>query len=121
MADEKKKLLPDGSEPSQGDKGGSTATLDPKTKNKPTPKRTPPGMLPMFKVLLHNDDKNEMDHVVLTIVDLTPLKLEDAVTRTLEAHKTGVSLLLVTHKERAELYVDQFASKSLIVTIEPDE
>jgi hypothetical protein len=29
--------------------------------------------------------------------------------------------VLVTHKERAELYVDQFKSKSLTVTIEPAE
>jgi hypothetical protein len=27
----------------------------------------------------------------------------------------------VTHKERAELYVEQFQSCSLTVTIEPDE
>jgi ATP-dependent Clp protease adapter protein ClpS len=40
---------------------------------------------------------------------------------TREAHNTGVALLLVTHKERAELYVDQFKSKSLTVTIEPAE
>ena len=28
---------------------------------------------------------------------------------------------VVTHKERAELYKDQFSSKSLTVTIEPAE
>ena len=33
----------------------------------------------------------------------------------------GVALLLVTHKERAELYADQFQSKGLTVTIEPAE
>jgi hypothetical protein len=38
-----------------------------------------------------------------------------------EADKTGVALLLTTHKERAELYKDQFESKGLTVTIEPDE
>jgi ATP-dependent Clp protease adapter protein ClpS len=38
-----------------------------------------------------------------------------------EADKTGVALILVTHKERAELYKDQFESKGLTVTIEPDE
>ncbi len=120
MPDKKKKLLPDGSEPSQGS-GSGTATLEPKSQQKTTPKRTPPGHLPMYKVLLHNDDKNDMEHVILSIVDLTPLKEEEAILRTVEAHKTGVALLLVTHRERAELYVDQFASKSLTVTIEPDE
>jgi len=42
------------------------------------------------------------------------------VARTLEAHETGSSMLLVTHKERAELYVEQFASCKLNVTCEPD-
>jgi ATP-dependent Clp protease adapter protein ClpS len=37
---------------------------------------------------------------------------------TIEAHETGVALLLVTHKERAELYCEQFRSKSLKVTME---
>ena len=39
----------------------------------------------------------------------------------MEAQETGVSLLLVTHKEKAELLQEQFKSKSLIVTIEPAE
>jgi len=38
-----------------------------------------------------------------------------------EADKTGVALLLTTHKERAELYQEQFTSKGLTVTIEPAE
>ena len=34
------------------------------------------------------------------------------------AHNTGLALLLTTHRERAELYVEQFHSKKLTVTIE---
>ena len=108
------------------EEGGGTATAPPpkaksKGKSKRAPKKRPPEMLPPWKVLLHNDDKNDMRHVVSTIVELTTLNEQDATQRTLEAHKTGVSLLLVTHKERAELYKEQFESKSLIVTIEPAE
>ena len=121
MSDKKEKLLPDGSEPRQDKGGGSTATLEPKHKGKTDPKHKPPGMMPMWKVLLHNDDKNTFDHVIITIIDLTPLEEKEAVLRALEADKTGVALLLVTHKERAELYQEQFQSKSLTVTIEPDE
>ncbi len=77
--------------------------------------------LPPYRVLLHNDDVNSFDHVIRSIQRLTPLKLEEAVERTLEAHERGVSLLLVTHRERAELYVEQFASLSLTVTCEPEE
>jgi len=101
--------------------GAATATAKPKDKTKRSPKKRPPEMLPPWKVLLHNDDKNDIGHVVDTIVELTPLNEQDARLRTDEAHKTGVSLLLVTHKERAELYQEQFQSKSLVVTIEPAE
>jgi len=77
--------------------------------------------LPPFKVVLHNDDVNTFEHVILTILRLTSLEQGEAVLKTIEAHETGVSVLLVTSKERAELYVDQFASCSLTVTCEPDE
>ena len=103
-----------------GGKGG-TATAKPKRATKSVPKNKPPQMLPPWKVLLHNDDKNDFPHVISTIIELTTLKEQDAKLRALEAHETGVALLLTTHKERAELYKDQFESKGLNVTIEPAE
>lgn len=115
MADENK--------PSKGNEESTPppATTKPGTAVKEKAKPRPPQMLPPWKVLLHNDDTNSMDFVVLTVMQLTTLKEQDALNRTMEAHKTGVSLLLVTHKERAELYKDQFESKGLTVTIEPAE
>ncbi len=101
--------------------GSGTATAKPKRAAKPTPKKPPPQMLPPWKVLLHNDDKNEIGFVVTTIIELTTLNEQDAKLRTREAHETGVALLLTTHKERAELYKDQFESKGLTVSIEPAE
>ncbi len=89
------------------------------TKTRTAPPRV--DRLPPFRVLLHNDDVNDVEHVVRSITELTPLKKEEAVTRTVEAHKTGVALLLVTHRERAELYREQFGTKNLSVTIEPAE
>lgn len=106
---------------SPSNQGGSTATAKPKPGKKKRTKQKPPGLLPPWKVLLHNDDKNDVVYVVLTVMELTTLNEQDAKLRTLEAHKTGVSLLLTTHKERAELYKDQFQSKGLVVTIEPAE
>jgi ATP-dependent Clp protease adaptor protein ClpS len=94
-------------------KGGVATKVKPKLKS--------PQPLPPWKVLLHNDDTNSMDFVVVTIVELTTLNEQDAVLRTTEAHKEGLALLLTTHKERAELYQEQFQSKGLIVTIEPAE
>jgi len=102
------------------DKSG-TATAKPKRAQKVAPRRNPPQQLPPWKVLLHNDDKNEVGFVIKTIVELTTLNEQDAKERTNEANETGVALLLTTHKERAELYKDQFESKGLTVTIEPAE
>ncbi len=100
----------------KGTSGGATATQTMPDK-KQKPKSPAPRQMPPWKVLLHNDDKNDQPYVVQTIVQLTPLNKEDANERMLEAHKTGVALLLTTHKERAELYQEQFQSKGLVVTI----
>lgn len=98
------------------------AATKPKTKKpKQAPQKQPPKLLPQWKVLLHNDDVNTSDHVIKSLIEVTHLSEQDATTRTKEADKTGVALILVTHKERAELYREQFQSKSLTVTIEPAE
>ncbi len=94
----------------------ATATMLPPAKK---PVRTPPKELPQYKVLLHNDDVNSFEHVVRSIIQLTTVAPEQALQHTIEAHTHGVSLLLITHRERAELYLDQFMSLSLNVTIEP--
>ena len=52
--------------------------------------KNPPSPLPPWKVLLHNDENNEMLFVIRAIVELTPLNREDALHRMLEAHKSGV-------------------------------
>ena len=119
MAEEKRKDAPIGGAGGGGKSGAATAK--PKKKGKTDPRHRPPQMLPPWKVLLHNADEPTFDHVIATIVELTPLNKQDAELRAKEADETGVSLLLVTHKERAELYKDQFESKKLTVTIEPAE
>jgi len=105
--------------------GGGVATAPPKPKpkkqEKQAPKKKPPELMPMWRVLLHNDDHNAMNYVIDTVMELAKLNKQDAELRTIEAHKTGVALLLTTHKERAELYKEQFASKGLTVTIEPEK
>jgi ATP-dependent Clp protease adaptor protein ClpS len=98
------------------EQGGNSATAV-----RPKP-RTPPRVdqLPQWKVLLHNDNVNEIGYVVETIVELIALNPMQALLQTLEAHKSGLALLLTTHRERAELICEQFCSKRLTVTIEPD-
>jgi ATP-dependent Clp protease adaptor protein ClpS len=115
---------PETKEPANKDDKGGTAVKPKRSRRaKPQykPQNKPPQPLPPWKVLLHNDSKNEMMFVVRTVVELTPLNEQESKVRTLEAHETGVALLLVTHKERAELYQDQFKSKGLTTTIEPAE
>ena len=72
--------------------GGSTAPVKPQKKK--APKKPPARALPPWRVLLHNDDVNEMDRVISVVLQLTPLSKDDAIARTLEAHDTGVALLL---------------------------
>jgi ATP-dependent Clp protease adaptor protein ClpS len=103
----------------QAPETGSAGSTGVQERAAPAPERV--DRLPPFRVLLHNDDVNDMGYVVDTICDLTPLSAHKAATIMLEAHQTGVSLMLLTHRERAELYVEQFASKSLTVTIERAE
>ena len=61
-----------------------------------------------------------MDVVALDIIKITPLDGAAAVRKTLEAHHTGTAVLLITHKERGELYVQQFASARITTSLEPD-
>ncbi len=66
--------------------------------------------LPQYNVILLNDEVNEFCDVVRHVSELTPLNKDEAIASATAAHKTGHSLLLTTHKERAELYQQQFAS-----------
>ncbi len=97
----------------QGTAGATATSLRPRPA-RPRTKRLPP-----WRVLLHNDAVNEMPYVVDTIIVLTTLSRHDAVMRMMEAHQRGISLLLTTHREHAELLSEQFRSKRLKVTIEP--
>ncbi|MFG0331598.1 MAG: ATP-dependent Clp protease adaptor ClpS [Phycisphaerales bacterium] len=99
----------------------SVPTESPEAPSKAAPETDVVNELPAWRVLLHNDDFNYMEDVVETILELTPLTMNEAIERMLEAHLQGISLLVTTHRERAELYLEQFESKALKVTIEPGD
>lgn len=107
---------PDADQTSSGGSGGSATATMVRTKTAP-PKVD---RLPPWKVLLHNDNLNDMLSVVLAIRELTALTTQEAIKRMLEAHTRGLALLLVTHREHAELLQEQFKSKRLTVTVEPE-
>jgi ATP-dependent Clp protease adapter protein ClpS len=85
---------------------------------KPSPK-TPTETLPPWKVILHNDDVNDMGFVVESLCRFARLTLPAATRCTMEAHRKGVSLVTATHREHAELIAEQLVSLRLTVTIEP--
>ena len=99
------------------EQGGGAAVA---VKTRPAPARPRVDRLPPWKVLLHNDPINSMERVVRVLMELAHLSEQAAILRMLEAHNSGVALLIATHREHAELLQEQFTSKKLTVTIEPD-
>lgn len=87
----------------------------PGSARKPTPQRRP---LPPYKVILHYSSRDLM-FIVRTVMELTRLCRAEATHKMWEVHHYGRSKLLVTYKERAELYVDQFADRGLTASVEP--
>ncbi|WP_084709287.1 ATP-dependent Clp protease adaptor ClpS [Rubrobacter aplysinae] len=84
------------------------------TKSKATPE-------PTYKVILHNDSSNPMEHVVQSLQQVIPkMTQEKAVTIMLEAHTKGKAVAKRCHKELAEMYEEGLRSRGLIATIEPD-
>jgi ATP-dependent Clp protease adaptor protein ClpS len=96
-------------------KGSGTTTA-----TAPSRAKTPPVSRPldMYKVLLHNDDVSDPMVVVRSIVEIVSLATERAFSVMAEAEQTGVSLVVVTHLERAELFQEQLQSKGLTITLE---
>ncbi|WP_322758886.1 ATP-dependent Clp protease adapter ClpS [Synechococcus sp. CBW1107] len=76
---------------------------------------------PRYKVLLHNDPVNSMEYVVTTLRQVVPsLSEQDAIAVMLEAHNTGVGLVIVCDLEPAEFYCETLKGKGLTSTIEPE-
>lgn len=76
-------------------------------------------ILPPYRVILHNDDVNEMGHVVRALLVSVPeLSPEQAVEIMLHAHEFGQADVIVCPLERAELYRDRLEAHGLTATIE---
>ena len=80
---------------------------------------SPRRQLPRYKVVLLHNATHELMFIVRTVMELTRLCRAEATHKMWEAHHCGRSVLLVTYRERAELFVEQFASKGLTVALEP--
>ena len=78
-------------------------------------------LAPMWRVLLHNDDVNDMFHVTRTLMRVFGFPSGKAVSIMMEAHHQGVALCAVEYLEHAEFHRDQLQAYSLTVTIEPED
>lgn len=77
---------------------------------------------PRYRVLLHNDDFNSMEYVVQTLMKtVASLTQPQAVNIMMEAHLSGVALVIVCAQEHAEFYCETLKNHGLTSTIEPDE
>ncbi|MSQ14035.1 MAG: ATP-dependent Clp protease adaptor ClpS [Dehalococcoidia bacterium] len=75
--------------------------------------------IPRYAVLLHNDDVNEMYHVVRSLLKSVPaLSSERAEEIMREAHNAGSAVVIVCPLEQAELYRDRLQSCGLTATLE---
>lgn len=93
---------------------GGTAVIEKATERvrKPSPR---------YKVLLHNDPVNSMEYVVSTLRQVVPsLSEQDAIAVMLEAHNTGIGLVIVCDIEPAEFYCETLKAKGLTSSIEPE-
>jgi ATP-dependent Clp protease adaptor protein ClpS len=77
-------------------------------------------LLPRYRVLLHNDDVNSMEHVMKVLARVFRFDRSRCEQVMLEAHKNGVALCTTEPFEQAEYHRDQLISFSLISTIEPE-
>jgi ATP-dependent Clp protease adaptor protein ClpS len=77
-------------------------------------------LLPPYRVVLHNDDHNSMEHVVLSLMRCVPsLDFEEATEIMFTAHYNGQATVIECPKEAAEHYRDGLESCRLTATIEP--
>ena len=78
-----------------------------------------PAILPPWSVILHNDDHNDMLHVVQSLVKSVPnLGTVRATKIMLEAHNHGKAIVITCPLELAELYRERLESFGLTATIE---
>ena len=99
---------------SSSTEGGGTAVIEKEQQRvrKPSPR---------YKVLLHNDPVNSMEFVVVTLRQVVPsLSEQDAIAVMLEAHNTGIGLVIVCDIEPAEFYSETLKAKGLSSSIEPE-
>ena len=80
--------------------------------------QTQPRQLPKYKLILLGDSINDLMFIVRTVMELTRLCRAEATHKMWQAHHCGRSVVLITYLERAELYVEQFATRNVTTMLE---
>src|SRR5712692_96994 len=84
-------------------------------------KRLRTRLLPPYKVILFNDDYNDMDYVVAVLLHtINNLSQQEAEYIMLTTHLTGSAVVVVCPKETAEYYQERLLGYGLTATIEPE-
>jgi ATP-dependent Clp protease adaptor protein ClpS len=78
-------------------------------------------LLPPYRVVIYDDDYNEMMYVVFVLLhSINHLSQAEAERIMLTAHLTGSATAAVCPKEIAEFYQERLLSYGLTATIEPE-
>jgi len=102
-------------------KAGIKSTKMPDTLTIDVPVNTPVGQVrpdDLYQVVLHNDDHNTMEYVVLCLMRVFGHPRELAVKIMLEAHSLGRAVAEVEPETPARQHRDQLQSCGLTATIE---
>ncbi len=76
-------------------------------------------LVPPYRVILHNDDHNSMEHVVESLRRSVPsLSVDEAAAIMMDAHTNGQATVIECPKEAAEHYREALESCGLTATIE---
>ena len=76
-------------------------------------------LLRQYHVILLRAAGKPLLAVVRAVRELTHFAEAEAMARMWDAHHAGRAVVLATHLERAELYVEQFAARGFAATLEP--
>ena len=78
-------------------------------------------LFPPYKVILFNDDYNDMNYVVAALLHaVNDLSQQEAERIMYTAHLKGSAIVVVCPKEIAEYYQGRLLNYGLTATIEPD-
>jgi ATP-dependent Clp protease adapter protein ClpS len=77
--------------------------------------------LPPHMVVVHNNDHNDINEVILILMIAVPGMLRiDAICLTYEIHETGAAVVFCGDIEEAETCARKIRSIGIKVTVEPD-